>query len=191
MTFDPEGHVYRIDGDVVPSVTQILKAGGLIGDWGGRYPEAAARGTLVHRLCEELDTYGDTLADTEGVEGYLAAYRDFIKAQGVVSWEAVEAVVAGDGWAGQVDRVGEVGGRVMVIDIKTGSAASWHKAQLWAYREAFELRPFTPGRMPLAALYLKADGRYSLKVVSPREEEEAARMWGGAWAKYNSRPGID
>ena len=48
LTFDEEKHEYRLDGEVLPSVTGILREMGFVDD---TYftEDSAARGTAVHR----------------------------------------------------------------------------------------------------------------------------------------------
>ena len=55
LTFDPEKHIYRLDGFIIPSVTQVMKP---LSD--EKYKDvdqevldaAAKRGTAVHSACE-------------------------------------------------------------------------------------------------------------------------------------------
>ena len=51
LHYDPETHIYTVDGEVLPSVTQILKDMGFIDvTWFNDY--ARERGSLVHKIIE-------------------------------------------------------------------------------------------------------------------------------------------
>ena len=83
LTFDPIRHAYAVDGVPVLSVTQILKAAGLV-DYDG-IPEhvlryAAERGTAVHTACEYYDQ-DDLDPDTldPQLAPYVAAWMQFRK----------------------------------------------------------------------------------------------------------------
>lgn len=54
LEYDDASHVYFVDGEEVPSITQVLKEVGAVNsDYFTE--EAARRGTLVHALTEQLD----------------------------------------------------------------------------------------------------------------------------------------
>lgn len=82
VTFDKEGHVYTAAGQVLPSITQILKAEGFIDtshydDW------SRDKGSMVH-LAIHYDITGEldeSSIDPEIVP-YLAAWRKFKKESG-------------------------------------------------------------------------------------------------------------
>lgn len=75
LTFEPEGHIYRLSGARIPSLTQILDATGFI-DYSavpvGTLKAKAAFGSKVHEFCLWSDQ--DQL-DIEDLEPY-PAYRD-------------------------------------------------------------------------------------------------------------------
>ena len=52
--FDEMDHIYRIDGQIIPSITQILKSSG-IADTRYYTPQTAERGTAVHEACQFYD----------------------------------------------------------------------------------------------------------------------------------------
>jgi hypothetical protein len=77
ITFDPDTHTYTLDGQTVPSVTQVLQAMGFV-DSTWFTEESRTRGKYVHRIIElhinqELDesTVDDSLA------GYFGAFKLF------------------------------------------------------------------------------------------------------------------
>ncbi len=105
FTFDPEFHIYRLDGARLPSVTQAMASGGLI-EFSGMSPEmlkayakkfpllkpicesfeaAAEFGSAVHRACE-LDDLGTLDEDflAPAIAPYLEAWRKFKREYGAL-----------------------------------------------------------------------------------------------------------
>ena len=133
LKFDTELHRYTVSEIIIPSVTQIIKADGHMGDYKfSKDNYAMNRGTLVHHICE-LDDNGILDEDTVGpdVSGYLAAYRKFRKDL-TKEWTEIEKYrFDKKHWfAGCPDRVASD----MVVDIKTSaSVQKWWGLQLAAY----------------------------------------------------------
>lgn len=110
LTFDPGPHVYRLDGKVVPSVTQILAP---LVDYSGIPPDvletARIRGQWVHdavnRHCRGVLDAATLGAD---VRPYFEQFLRFLAESGFVP-TASEVRVASPkyGYAGTVDLVGE------------------------------------------------------------------------------------
>lgn len=122
--FDEATHTYTLDGVVIPSVTEICAPITC-----GKYPpvgvvqQAAARGTRVHELCALYDM--DALPDEIEAElvGYVRAWAAFCRDYKPV-WKHIELPLYGVidtdlPFAGTLDRIGEIGGSTMVVDIKT------------------------------------------------------------------------
>lgn len=173
VSFDAITHTYRVDGAIVPSVTEILSACGLTLEFeSAAFRDAAAfradLGTKVHLACE-LDDRND-LDDSsldDLVRPYLEAWRHF-RAESQLRIAAVEEIVL-DGlfrWAGRLDRRGWLFGdsRQTVIDIKTGAPARSHLLQTWAYALCFP----TIG-VNRRVVYLRSDGTY--KAVAPTAQQ--------------------
>jgi hypothetical protein len=99
---------------------------------------AANRGTQVHGLAEQL-IRGVEVPVPEELAGHVEAYVRFLD-----EWNPtpllVEAVVVSHkhGYAGTLDLVAEVGGRVWLLDVKTGRSGVFGEvaAQLAGYRYA-------------------------------------------------------
>lgn len=79
--FDKEKHVYYVDGQKVPGVSEILRGLGLSKEYGGVSPFYAERGTAVHKAIEyllagELDE--DTLDPllVPYINGFKAWWKD-------------------------------------------------------------------------------------------------------------------
>ena len=160
VEFSHEGHTYKVDGRVIPSVSQILEDVGLV-DTRWFKPEHANRGTIVHELLELIDK---GLMDPQDVEedfkGYVDAYLLFKEECKVEILEIEKIVTHKDfQYAGRVDRVCEIDGVPAVLDIKTGSKCRWHPVQLAAYRYTI---PVLDTR-PMYAIHLSNVGKYKLE----------------------------
>lgn len=157
LTFDPETHEYRLNGEVVPSVTQVLSLAGLIdGRW--YTPDAAQRGTYVAQATE-MDDEGtlDESALDPALRAYVEAWRKFrtdtrcdvIAAEHIV-WSAVHR------FAGTLDRWLLIDGKDTLIDIKTGSPEPFHPIQTAGYAACLKVH------MERGAVYLSDNANYRL-----------------------------
>ena len=165
-----ENHIYRVDGDVVPGVSEILKAGGFgdpsatdsgftIGE--GVIENARERGVYIHEaihllLTESLDW--DSL--DEEIEPYVRAFDDWRQRSGFYLLETEKTFFEDDNrYCGTRDLYGFVGDAPTLVDIKTGSAGlkPWHKYQLAAYAYPDSKKEAEwPARI---MLHLKKDGK--------------------------------
>src|SRR5262245_12733032 len=141
LQFDAASHTYTLDGEILPSVTQILQSAGLV-DY-SRVPRdvlqaAMDRGTRVHLACQFLDE-GDLDPASIGLSdmGYVSAYEKFKRETGFVP-ELIEHRVHHSElrFAGTLDRVGTFSGGHyrLLIDIKTGDPTPAAFVQLAAYQ---------------------------------------------------------
>lgn len=138
FTFDQAAHVYRDDtGMIVPSVTQCLKAVGLI-SFNGISPAILERkrqlGTLVHKVAELYD-YGEDLGEydipeqvLEYVEGYIMFRKDCSFTPSAIESRQIGEVY-GMKFGMQPDRVGEINGIAHILELKCG--AQQHPAWGW------------------------------------------------------------
>jgi hypothetical protein len=154
-TYDDATHTYRIDGVVVPSVTQVLKEAGLVDDrW--YTPEACQRGRLVAVATELYDN--DQLnwdAVPDDIHGYVQAWIRF-REDGpfeIIAREE-ERYSPTMRYAGTPDVTARWGGRPTLIEIKTGSNAAWHGLQLAGQNGLFDLE------YRRVVVLLKSDGKY-------------------------------
>ena len=159
ITFDKDGHVYTVDGETFPSVTQILGDVGII-DTRFYKHQHTLRGNIVHE-CTALIDNGIADADSfldGGFGGYITAYERF-KRECNFKPESIEKYVAcmEHRYAGTIDRVGALGNRSVILDLKTGHKERWHELQLAAYRYAHGST--THG---IFGLYLSDDGKYKV-----------------------------
>lgn len=166
LHFEESTHTYTLDGEVIPSVTHIIRF--LDADVDKSRPwlrdEAAERGSLVHNLCAMLDYGEDITEETPAyIQGYINAYMNFLR-DNKCRWEFIERIgwaeFEGIRYAGTLDRFGYLNGLPTLVDIKTGESSSRHRhaAQLTAY----SLFPFIPENTALAVLNLRRDGTYKL-----------------------------
>jgi hypothetical protein len=168
---DEASHTYSVGGLKVPGVTSILQPLSNLQFVDPDVLRAAADfGTAVHLACE-LDDKGEL--DEESLDPalapYLLAWRRFCKDH-EVKWVLIEEVVHNPlmGYAGKLDRYGEVSGAEAVVDLKS-SAALYPTVgpQLAAYAKAL------PNAGPLVqriGVLLRPDGHYQThKYTSPTD----------------------
>lgn len=184
ITFDPATHTYTIDGQPVPSVTQILADMGFI-DTAFFTEYGRQRGTFVHQIIGwsitgEID---ESTIDPE-LQGYLDAWGSFCANTGFVSTSTEKPLGSVlHRFCGTPDHIGMLNGREAVVDAKTGVIAPWVGIQLAGYEILYG--------MPLKrfALALKEDGKYSLKEFTDRQDRgiflAALACW--QWQHNNGR----
>lgn len=165
LTFDEARHEYRLAGQLVPSVTGILKDNGLIDDrW---FTEAARqRGQAVHAAAHYLDE-GDLDWSSVHPElvGYLRSWEAYKAHRKGPRIDAIELRVFDPLYqvAGTLDRVMLLGNSRWIIDLKTvgagssASAPSWARFQTAAYEAMFR-REYGGPMLRRGAIVLQADG---------------------------------
>lgn len=160
LEFNEATHQYAWAGQLVPSVTQILKP---MGDYGGIPPavlaKAAERGTAAH-LATELDDAGtldpDSISDE--IRPYLEAWRAFKRERGAVILESEKKVYSlTHRYAGTLDRVLALDdGSEWMVDIKTSKTIKAAAGpQTAAYHAAYGL-----AHLRRAVVQLNNDGTY-------------------------------
>lgn len=172
LTFEPEQHLYRFDGHVVPSVTQILDVVpprlGMLDLAKRLHPEAVERKRLIGQATHAAAHYYDegTLnwrtVDPQA-EPYLVGWCKFREDTGFRP-EFLETRVYHPalGYAGTLDRLGAFeNADLALIDIKTGDITA-ADLQLAAYDAAFRAMHDMPLPLPRYVVQLLGDGRYTL-----------------------------
>lgn len=136
IDFDPGSHIYRVDGRVLPSVTQILRLSGVSACWNsGNSDYFLSLGRSVHAACAYNDEGSlDESSVPDNVLPYLEGWRRFLADSGA-KMKHVERPCAVSGFACTPDRVLEDGS---LLEIKTGSLAAWHGYQLAGQAIAME-----------------------------------------------------
>lgn len=165
VTFDEASHTYWMDGEQLPSVSELLRP--LTDGYLANIPEGVLNwkrdlGIAVHRACElyDLNTLDESALD-ERIVPYLEAYKRFWVDQQPY-WQDIEQIVVemDARYAGRLDRAGRVGGVQTIVDIKTSQQIQPSAAiQLWAYAMAYD----GMAAPDLAVLQLKPDGNYKLQ----------------------------
>lgn len=175
-------HIYRMDGLVIPSVTQVLVRTGFVdGSW--HTENAKTRGSHVHLAAVFYD-HGtldeETLHPT--LKGYVDAYKKFRAEIGFLP-TTIEKPMAHPvlRYAGTPDRIGQWGIGQAILDIKTGVPAPWHRYQLSAYAMLADNIEFY--RFARMSLYLRPDGTFSLVKHTDRDD---AKIWLAALTVFNA-----
>jgi hypothetical protein len=200
LDFSPESHTYRIDGNVVPSVTELLAEAGLTPDYSVVAPavlaHARARGRHVDACADLLD---EDALDWRSVHPeavpYLEAWMQFRDDYG---YEPVASQIPlyhpEFHYCGTPDSVGKLNGRWVIVERKTTSKMS----PLYALQSAGYVQPemlaAPPGGGPLApvawpaparlGVQLKRDGSY---LVVPYEDAADLAAFLGVVALFRWR----
>lgn len=176
LTFDPDSHVYRLSGDVVPNVTSILRP---LGGYEWVDAEVLERkgeiGRAVH-LATQLDDGGvlDDSSVSDLLRPYLDAWRKF-RREVPCEWQAIESPLYHPllTYAGTPDRIGTVRGLPAILDVKTTAQLSpITGVQLAAYRELAYVNRDTdePASRLRYAVQLKPNGTYVLQQYSSSDD---------------------
>lgn len=199
IDFDAATHTYRVDGRIVPSVTQILTRAGLVADYAGISPAVLAyardRGSHVDACCDLLDA--DDL-DWDSVHpecgGYVRAWQAFRERERFTpSW--TQAIVYHDEleYAGMFDAYGKCGNALTLVERKcTSKIAETYAVQTAAYSmpgiglvvDGSALLRFTVDRR--LVVQLKPDGTYKMQEHTCEADFEAFKAacviakWRGA-----------
>lgn len=126
LRFVEETHQY-FDGEIaLPSVTKICRFLSVDVAENARSwlrDAAADKGRRVHEHCADID-YGYEADSYEwDCVGYIEAYRAFKRDWGIRDWQAIEMPLGSviTGYAGTLDRLGYIDGKLTLVDLKTGS----------------------------------------------------------------------
>ena len=121
LVFFEENHRYTIDGEEVPSVSELTRfiAREVYGEVNQQILDnAAERGKKVHKATEALDKFGQVEIEDD-LSGYLKGYILF-RREHKVEWQKIEwPVNNGNLYAGTLDRYGTVDGIPAIVDYKT------------------------------------------------------------------------
>lgn len=174
LIFDERSHTYRLDGQTLISVTQVLKPISEL-EYGEIREDvlenAAERGAAIHFALELYNEFGVEEIDEE-YRGYLEAYKSFLRTYHYQPIHNERQVVSELGYAGTVDCVAKVNGIVTVVDYKTTSKLNPRKVglQLAAYRQALKEEGIDTELG--AVLQLKKDGKYKFLMYDSNQLDE-------------------
>ena len=144
LIFFDKGHLYELNGEQVPSVSEIARfvsreVYGNVEQY--TLDNASSRGTAVHKSTEVLDKYNEVECDPI-IEPYIRAYIKFRKDYGIKEYVAIEKALASENmrFAGTIDRIATITkefadtfkaqtkkdishliGRLAIIDIKSSA----------------------------------------------------------------------
>lgn len=165
LEFSEEGHVYRLNGEIIPSVTTVMKpvSSSVYGGIDTAVLNmAASRGSAVHEAIENYVLYGIEDIVRE-YAGYLEAFTAFW-AKYKPELIAVEVCVYHKyrKYAGTVDLLLRIAGETWLIDNKTSSKVEkmLTRLQLEAYEKALASHGIKVDRKGI--LHLQRTGRYKL-----------------------------
>lgn len=175
-------HIYRVDGQVTPGVSEILQASGKVTKF-YKGTEARERGTEIHKLLEDYDNGELFPLQWEHLDPcYLTEYKSFI--HGLM---ANYCLISAErlfyhnelNYCGKLDRefIHKVTGARAVVDIKTGTTLPGFTAlQLAAY--AMGLHPFDYLKVERIALHLHPKNKtYRIKEFNdPKDFHEWERI---------------
>lgn len=144
FTFNPETHEYFVDKVKYPSVSEIIKSAGISDFSNVRADvlEAACKfGKAVHKATELWDA--ETLNEaklSEPLKPYLECWKRFVVDYKVkVLWSERQLYSPLWKFAGTLDRVAEVNGKMCILDIKTSKSLYPSVAiQTAAYKKLWE-----------------------------------------------------
>ncbi len=157
LIFNPGNHQYTVNGEVWPSVTQVLADMGFIDKkW---FTDASReRGTLVHRIIHwHLSGELDEESIDPALQGYFNAFKKFQSDTSFEVWD-VEKPLKNDTYrfCGTPDYTGRLNGFSAVIDAKSGMISPVTGLQLSGYQTLIN----SPYKR--FALQLKPNGKYKL-----------------------------
>lgn len=167
LTMDAE-HVYRLDGQVIPGNTSILRDAGII-DTTWYTEESRNRGTYVHQAAHFYDEDDLDMASVKpDYLSFIEGWIRFRKETGFIPWKCELPVFHSCGFATTLDRIGSLNGRAVLLEIKTGHSPAWvglqTGGQMLAARERFKMGELELQSFPTArfSVQLSADGKYKL-----------------------------
>jgi hypothetical protein len=187
IDFDVDKHRYSVDGQHMPSVTQILQEAGLV-DTTWFTTEGRSRGTYVALMTEAYDM--GTLQNPR-VHPEMRAYLDaWIAFRGAMKFDIVERERARYQprmkYCGTPDLVGTYFGEWAIIDIKTGGKLPHYPIQTSGYQGFWAGRI---GKKPRRfCLYLKKNGTFKLQEHTNDQDDwqifcSCVQLW--HWKKEN------
>lgn len=187
LTFDETTHTYWLDGEVIPSVTQVMKplSEACYGNIdAGTLNIAANRGHVVHSAIETLlkDDIDDIPPE---YSGYFDAFKQF---RSDYPFEIVGIEMRTHHkilrYAGTVDLLCKIDNELILIDYKTTAKINdlLTGVQLEAYGSALASNDIHIDNK--AILHLQSNGKYKLKWYGKRSSENIA-VFGACLKIYN------
>lgn len=186
LTFFDKEHLYELNGEQVPSVSEISRFASreIYGDI-NQYTldNASARGSSVHKATEVLDKYNEVECDNS-IVNYVRAYMQFRRDYGIKEYVAIEKPLASQEmkFAGTIDRIVKITedfakkfkqqtkidisnaiGKLAIIDLKSSAIVQkvLAKIQLNGYKILSHENNFDDVEL-LLILHLDKEGKYKV-----------------------------
>jgi len=146
LVFNDETHTYSLNGIVLPSVTQVLKAAGLINLDFIDKNLLAAKADLGKKVHTATELYDDNTLMLDNLDPVLNNYlMQWVKFKIDFGFEPTDSEVMLHHklfrYAGRIDRAGWISTRQftgkVLIDIKSGAKHHSHAIQTAAYMELY------------------------------------------------------
>jgi len=139
LTFNEENHEYKLNGLIIPSVTQIISGAGLVNfDYIDEETlrEKAELGKKVHTTTELYDKDSLDIKSLHPIlRNYLNSWINFKKDYGFLPLEIEETFYHKDyNVIGCVDRIGFIGKDKSIVDLKHGIKLKSHAIQTAGYK---------------------------------------------------------
>ena len=187
LAFEEKGHIYKLNGEIVPSVTTVmnpLSRSLYKGVDEAILNKAADRGTAVHNAIETYTLYGIEDIDPEFrgyFDAYVKWYEDYDPICLANECKVYHKILR---YAGTADMPVIINGQLILVDFKT--SASVNKmltgVQLEAYSKAYESHGFSfDGK---AILHLKNNGKYGWTFY-PKNDTESWEVFGALLTVHN------
>lgn len=165
LVFEEEGHIYRLNGFEIPSVSAVmepLSAARYKGISQLTLDQAAARGTAVHSAIEDYIKFEIEDYPAE-YEGYFAGFLEWMGKTGAVpvasEMRIYHKIMR---YAGTVDLLATINGELTLVDFKTTQTINSSAGiQLAAYEHALETHGIEVRHKHI--LRLKKDGGYEAR----------------------------
>lgn len=190
LAFNPDLHEYRVDGRLLPGVTDVLKGVGIIDmskPWYTDYERD--RGKAIHSACEMLDTPADGALDwdslDEAIVGYVRAWQSFLVESGAKILNVERKLWSPEyGFAGTLDRVLWWQDARTIVDIKTGQPEKWHALQTAAYQI------LDGAATERCCVYLRENGKFRVCVHPMKDAANDRARFLAALATYKTKGGM-
>lgn len=175
LQFDEELHIYKYGKLIIPSVTQVLSilSDEIYGKCSDTFlKKASYKGSKVHFRTEMYDRYKVNEQDDE-TDGFMEAYLKFLQDYNpevlLIEQKVYHRKML---YAGTLDRVYRINGKVVLVDIKTTSKLYDRLVALQnsAYAMCLESMKYENPIDELAVLHLKNDGTYEFIILKRRDD---------------------
>lgn len=190
LEFDPESHIYRLDGRPIVNVTGVLEEMGLM----PQYPSATrefmlSRGSAVH-LATALYDQGQLSKLDDRLTGFVEGWKAFLKDSGA-KVKLVEHLVCCRTfqYAGTLDRLLELKGQLAVVDLKAGEPAAAAALQTAAYRKALLSQEGIEATRRMA-VRVQQDGSYRVSEYEDHAYDERHFLFALSLSHWKRKKGL-